>query len=108
MRTIRLANTALLSCRYSSLSCPNPYAKEKAAKRSGRLLFFEFSGQLLSQCGKKEAHSILLPFVSAHIAAASVLFVGTRLAALIGLQQMTVAIGAAVGIPRINRRATSE
>jgi hypothetical protein len=44
----------------------------------------------------------------AHVAAASVFFVGTRLPALIGLQQMTLAIGAASGIARINRRATSE
>ena len=51
---------------------------------------------------------ILLTFIRADVASASVLLVGTRLAALIGLQQMNVAIGAAAGFARINRGASRE
>jgi hypothetical protein len=50
---------------------------------------------------------ILLTFIRAHVAAAR-LFVGSRLAALNGLQQVTLAIGAAARVARINRRATRE
>jgi hypothetical protein len=51
---------------------------------------------------------VALTFVGSHVAAASVLLVGTRPAALIGLQQMTIAIGAATRVARINRRASRE
>ena len=40
---------------------------------------------------------VLLPFERAHVAAARVFFVGTWEAALVGLQQMAVAVGAAFG-----------
>src|SRR5690242_4985933 len=58
--------------------------------------------------GVRHAHLILLAFIRAHVTAASVLVVGTRLTALIGLQQMTVAVGAATGVASINRRASRE
>src|SRR5579864_1439140 len=51
---------------------------------------------------------VRLAFVRSHVAAASVLCVGTRLAALIRLQQMTVTIGAAARVARINCRASRE
>jgi hypothetical protein len=51
---------------------------------------------------------VLLALVRAHVAAAIVLLVGTRPAALIGLQQMTMAISTATGIARINRWASRE
>jgi hypothetical protein len=51
---------------------------------------------------------VLLPFIRAHIAARLIFFVGTRVGALIGFQQMTVAIGAAVRVTRINRRTSRE
>jgi hypothetical protein len=51
---------------------------------------------------------VLLALISSHIATARVLFVGTKHAALIGLQQMTVLVGAAIRVTRINRRAARE
>src|SRR5947209_5864133 len=51
---------------------------------------------------------IALTFIRTHVAAASVLRVGTRLAALIGLQQMAKAVGAATRVARIDRWATGE
>jgi len=51
---------------------------------------------------------VLLALIGSHVAAAGVLLVRTRLPPLIGFEQMTVAIGAATGVARINRRATGE
>jgi hypothetical protein len=53
-------------------------------------------------------HLIILTFIRAHVAAARVLLVGTRFAALIRLQQMTLAIGAATRIARVSRRTARE
>ena len=49
-----------------------------------------------------------LPFESPHVAAASVLSVGTRQAALIGLQQMAMRVGATTWVTSINRRTPRE
>ena len=49
---------------------------------------------------------IALTFIRSHVAAARVFLVGTWHAALIRLQQMTLAISAATGVSRINRRAS--
>jgi hypothetical protein len=68
-------------------------------------------GLISEVTGKRRQLSALLvalTFIRAHIAAASVLFVRTRLAALIGLQQISLAIRAATGISGINRRASRE
>src|SRR5438445_3922338 len=51
---------------------------------------------------------IALTFIRAHVAAASVLRVGTREAALIRLQQVTEAVGAATRVSGINGRTTRE
>ena len=51
---------------------------------------------------------IALPFKCAHIAAASALLVGTRPPTLIGCQQMTLSIGAAIRVARVNRWASFE
>jgi hypothetical protein len=40
------------------------------------------------------------------VAAASVFFVGTRFPALIGLQQMSIAVGAAAEVASVNRRTS--
>jgi hypothetical protein len=50
--------------------------------------------------------SILLTFKRSHVAAASIFFVGTGFPALIGLQQMSIAVGAAVQVASVNRRAS--
>ena len=52
--------------------------------------------------------SILLTFVRPHVAPASVLFVGARVAALIGLQQIAISIRATIRIASINRRTARE
>src|SRR6266581_7777711 len=51
---------------------------------------------------------IALMFKCASVATSSVFDVRTRLAALIGLQQMTLAISAAIRVARISRRASRE
>jgi len=51
---------------------------------------------------------IALPFIRCHAGADSVLLVGTRLATLVCLQQMALAISAATGIASINRRAPGQ
>jgi hypothetical protein len=51
---------------------------------------------------------VLLALERSHVAAARVLLVGPWLAALVGLQQMTLTVSAATGVARINRRATGE
>ncbi len=53
-------------------------------------------------------HLIALTFKCASVATSSVFDVRTRLSALIGLQQMTLAISAAIRVARINRRASRE
>ena len=49
---------------------------------------------------------VRLSLVRSHVAAASVLIIGTRLAALVGLQQMALTIRAAARVACINRRAS--
>lgn len=51
---------------------------------------------------------IALPFVSPYVAAGFVFSVGTGFSTLIRLQQLAIAIGAAAGVARINRRAARE
>jgi len=51
---------------------------------------------------------IALAFVCAHVATARILLVGTRLAALISLEQMTFAVRAAARISSINRRTAGQ
>jgi hypothetical protein len=55
-----------------------------------------------------KAPLVLLAFIRAHVAAALVLFVRTRLASLIGRQLMTLAVGATTRVAGINRRASRE
>ena len=55
---------------------------------------------------KRKQSLIGRPFIRPHVAATRVLLVGTRLAALIGGQQLSDAIGAAAGVARIDGRAT--
>ncbi len=43
-------------------------------------------------------------FIGAHVAARLIFFVGTRVAALISLQQVTVAVGAAISVRRKTSR----
>ena len=50
--------------------------------------------------------SILLTFKRSRVAAATVFFVGTRFPALIGLQQMSIAVGAAAEVASVNRRTS--
>jgi len=52
--------------------------------------------------------SVALPFIRAHVATACVFFVAARCATLIGLQQMTTAIGAALWVACINRRTAGK
>jgi hypothetical protein len=47
-----------------------------------------------------------LTFKRSHAAAASIFFVGTGFPALIGLQQMSIAVGVAVQVASVNRRAS--
>src|SRR5208337_4114207 len=57
------------------------------------------------------AHRLVLidlPLISTHVAAVGVLLVGTRLAALISLEQMTVAIGTSARVTRIDREASAK
>jgi hypothetical protein len=49
---------------------------------------------------------ILLTLIRAHVAAASIFMVGTRLTALIGFQQMPLVVCAAARVALINRRAS--
>ena len=51
--------------------------------------------------------SIALTFERTHVTEARIL-VGPRCATLVGFQQMTVTIGAAIGIARIDRRTARE
>ena len=51
---------------------------------------------------------VALTFIRSHVAAARVLRIGTRLTALIGIQQITLAVGAATRVACINRRASRE
>ena len=52
---------------------------------------------------------IRLPFVGAHVAAfVSLVLARTRKAALIGRQQMTLTIGAAIRVARVNRWASQQ
>lgn len=48
---------------------------------------------------------IALTLISSDVAADGVFLVGTRLAALVGLQQMAKIVGAATRIARVNGRA---
>jgi hypothetical protein len=75
---------------------------------SGGFLLYDLISEVTGQPANCRALLVALTLIRAHVAAASVLFARTRLAALIGLQQMTLAISAASGIARINRRATRE
>ena len=51
---------------------------------------------------------IALTFIRPHVAAARVLPIGTRLPALVGLQHMTLFVGAATRVAGINGRAARE
>ena len=79
--------------------------REKAAQTSGcRYLFLGSEGS-----EHHFATLVLLPFIRTHVAAdAIILFVGARLAALIGLQQMTISVSAAVRVASVDCWATVE
>jgi hypothetical protein len=74
----------------------------------GGLKRYGLISEVTGQPANCRALLVALTFIRAHIAAASVFLIGTWLTALVGLQQMTVAIGAATRVARINRRASRE
>ena len=75
-------------------------------ERNRRALILLSSERNLRLCRRT---LVALPLVRAHVAADAVVFlVRARFAPLIGLQQMTSSISAAVRIARVNRRASLE
>lgn len=64
--------------------------------------------EIFHQLSEMFSKLIALPFKRTHIAATRVLWVGTGHPALIGLQQMTLAVRTATRVARINRRASRE
>jgi hypothetical protein len=63
---------------------------------------------LVGECAYRRFSLIAPTFVSSHIAAASVLFVGTRLTALIGFQQLALPVGAAKPWTQMSRSRSSQ
>src|ERR1700674_4130935 len=74
--------------------------------RTGRI--DERYGLLTSAVPRLVSRLVLLTFIRSHVTTTRVLMVRTRLAALIGFQQMTVTSSAASRVARINRRASRE
>lgn len=60
-------------------------------------------------CAERHCSALIaLTLKRSYVAADDVLFVWTRLTALIGFQQLALAVGAATWVARVNRRASRE
>jgi hypothetical protein len=79
-------------------------AKAKTERFLGKLGIRDFERNRDITSIDRNSNSVALTFIRAHVAAASILLVRSRHSTLICIQEMALAIGAAIGIACVNSR----